>query len=58
MDASFTDCAANWILYLIKATRIDQEIAENKGGTVWSDRKDRLEQCISQKNGNLRRQIA
>jgi len=25
-----------WIL-------IDQEIAENKGGTVWSDRKDRIE---------------
>ena len=28
--------------------RIEKEIAENRG-TVWSDRKDRLERCIVQK---------
>jgi hypothetical protein len=29
--------------------RFDQEIAETEGGTVWSDRKVRLEKCIAQK---------
>jgi hypothetical protein len=33
--------------------RIEKEIAESKGGTVWSDRKDKLERCIAQKNRDM-----
>ena len=33
--------------------RIEKEIAESEGGTVWSDRKDKLERCIAQKNRDM-----
>jgi hypothetical protein len=29
--------------------KIAKEIKENEGGTVWSDRKNRLKRCIAQK---------
>ncbi len=33
--------------------RIAKEIEENDGGTVWSDRKDRLKRCIAVKNNDM-----
>ena len=30
-----------------------KETEENKGGIVWSDRKDRFKRCIAQKNRDV-----
>ena len=34
----------------VSSTKIRKELAENKGSTEWSDRREKLSDCVEQKN--------